>query len=107
MRLGGMIDQAAAVARAVPEVTSMEAYVGTSAPFNFNGLVRHYFLRNRPEMGDLMVTLQPKGDRSRSSHGAGLIVAGGYGHSRLREAVFGGVTRELLRHSPCPLLLSH
>ncbi|WP_066823372.1 universal stress protein [Sphingomonas mali] len=40
-------------------------------------------------------------------HGAGLIVAGGYGHSRLREAVFGGVTRELLRHSPCPLLLSH
>jgi multidrug efflux pump subunit AcrB len=63
-----VIDQAAAVARAVPEVTSMEAYVGTSAPFNFNGLVRHYFLRNRPEMGDLMVTLQPKGDRSRSSH---------------------------------------
>jgi len=63
-----VIDQAAAVARAVPEVTSMEAYVGTSAPFNFNGLVRHYFLRNRPEMGDLMVTLEPKGDRSRSSH---------------------------------------
>ena len=40
-------------------------------------------------------------------HGAGLIVAGGYGHSRLREAVFGGVTRELLTHSPYPLLLSH
>jgi len=40
-------------------------------------------------------------------HGAGLIVAGGYGHSRLREAVFGGVTRELLAHSPYPLLLSH
>jgi multidrug efflux pump subunit AcrB len=63
-----VIDQAAAVARGVPEVTSMEAYVGTSAPFNFNGLVRHYFLRSRPEMGDLMVTLQPKGDRSRASH---------------------------------------
>lgn len=40
-------------------------------------------------------------------HGAGLIVAGGYGHSRLREAVFGGVTRELLTFSPYPLLLSH
>jgi multidrug efflux pump subunit AcrB len=63
-----IIDQAAAIARGVPEVTSMEAYAGTSAPFNFNGLVRHYFLRTRPEMGDLMVTLQPKGDRSRSSH---------------------------------------
>ncbi len=46
----------------------MEAYAGTSAPFNFNGLVRHYFLRNEPEMGDLMITLLPKGDRSRSSH---------------------------------------
>lgn len=63
-----VLEQAAAVARGVPEVVSMEAYAGTSAPFNFNGLVRHYFLRNQPEMGDLMVTLLPKGDRSRSSH---------------------------------------
>jgi multidrug efflux pump subunit AcrB len=63
-----VLEQAAAVARGLPEVVSMEAYAGTSAPFNFNGLVRHYFLRSQPEMGDLMVTLQPKGDRSRSSH---------------------------------------
>jgi multidrug efflux pump subunit AcrB len=63
-----VLEQASAVARTVPEVISMEAYAGTSAPFNFNGLVRHYFLRNQPEMGDLMVTLLPKGDRSRSSH---------------------------------------
>lgn len=62
------LEQAAAVARQVPEVVSMEAYAGTSAPFNFNGLVRHYFLRDKPEMGDLMVTLSPKGDRSRASH---------------------------------------
>ena len=65
---GRVLEQAAAVARSVPEVVSMEAYAGTSAPFNFNGLVRHYFLRNQPETGDLMVTLLPKGDRSRSSH---------------------------------------
>ncbi|MEO0030393.1 MAG: hypothetical protein RIS94_151 [Pseudomonadota bacterium] len=63
-----VLEQAAAVARRVPEVVSMEAYAGTSAPFNFNGLVRHYFLRNQPEMGDLMVTLLPKGERSRASH---------------------------------------
>jgi len=63
-----VLEQAAAITRSVPEVMSMEAYAGTSAPFNFNGLVRHYFLRNQPEMGDLMVTLLPKGDRSRSSH---------------------------------------
>ena len=63
-----VLEQAASVARGLPEVVSMEAYAGTSAPFNFNGLVRHYFLRSQPEMGDLMVTLLPKGDRSRSSH---------------------------------------
>ena len=69
-----VLQQASAVARTVPEVTSMEAYAGTSAPFNFNGLVRHYFLRNQPEMGDLMVTLLPKGDRSRSSHDIAVVL---------------------------------
>ena len=63
-----MLEQVAAVTRTMPEVRSMEAYAGTSAPFNFNGLVRHYFLRDKPWMGDLMVTLAPKGDRSRNSH---------------------------------------
>ena len=60
-----VLEQAAAVARQVPEVEAMEAYAGTAAPFNFNGLVRHYFLRDKPWMGDLVVTLAPKGDRSR------------------------------------------
>ena len=63
-----ILEEAAAAARSVPEVEAMEAYAGTSAPFNFNGLVRHYFLRSKPWMGDLMVTLKDKGDRSRSSH---------------------------------------
>ena len=67
-----VLEQAAAVARSIPEVVSMEAYVGTSAPFNFNGLVRHYFLRNRPEMGDVMVTLLPKDERDRASHSIAL-----------------------------------
>jgi multidrug efflux pump subunit AcrB len=62
------LEAASAVARQLPEVTAMEAYAGTAAPFNFNGLVRHYFLRARPELGDVMVTLLPKGDRGRSSH---------------------------------------
>jgi len=65
-------ERAAAVARTVPEVTAMELYVGTSAPFNFNGLVRHYYLRDKPEQGDVMVTLLPKGERSRSSHNIAL-----------------------------------
>jgi nucleotide-binding universal stress UspA family protein len=39
--------------------------------------------------------------------GAGLIVSGAYGHSRYREWVLGGATRELLAHSPVPLLIAH
>lgn len=69
---GRTLEAAAAVARQLPEVRAMEAYVGTAAPFNFNGLVRHYFLRNRPEMGDLMITLAPKDARGRSSHAIAL-----------------------------------
>ena len=39
--------------------------------------------------------------------GAEVLVAGGYGHSRLREALFGGVTRTLLSSQTLPLFLSH
>ncbi|MBK8375679.1 MAG: efflux RND transporter permease subunit [Sphingomonadales bacterium] len=67
-----VLEDVAALTRALPETVSMEAYSGTSAPFNFNGLVRHYFLRARPEMGDVMVTLAPKDERDRSSHDVAL-----------------------------------
>ena len=38
-----------------------QAYAGTPAPFNFNGLVRHYYLRERPELGELQVNLAARG----------------------------------------------
>ena len=50
------------------EVTNYQIYAGTSAPFNFNGLVRHYFLRSGTNVGDIQVNLLPKGDRDRQSH---------------------------------------
>ena len=53
---------------ALPEVVSTEVYAGTAAPYNFNGLVRHYFLRGGPHQGDVQVTLKGKGERRRSSH---------------------------------------
>ena len=53
---------------AVPEVVSFQTYAGTAAPFNFNGLVRHYALRSSPELGDVQVNLTPKEARKRSSH---------------------------------------
>ncbi|HET9427614.1 MAG TPA: efflux RND transporter permease subunit [Allosphingosinicella sp.] len=71
---GRVAEEVAAVVRTLPEASAMEVYVGTAAPFNFNGLVRHYFLRDRPEQGDVMVTLLPKGERDRSSHEIALIL---------------------------------
>ncbi|UTP41116.1 efflux RND transporter permease subunit [Phenylobacterium sp. LH3H17] len=67
-----ILGAAAAVAQTVPEVVSLEAYAGAASPFNFNGLVRHYFLRARPEMGDLAVALSHKSERKRASHAVAL-----------------------------------
>ncbi len=58
----------------LPELTSIQAYAGTGAPFNFNGLVRHYYLRAEPQMGDLQINLAPKHDRDRESHPIALDV---------------------------------
>ncbi len=52
----------------IPEVRAVQTYTGTASPFNFNGLVRHYYLRQKPWMGDIQVQLLNKGDRDRSSH---------------------------------------
>jgi multidrug efflux pump subunit AcrB len=58
----------------LPELTSIQAYAGTAAPFSFNGLVRHYYLRALPEQGDLQINLLPKGERDRASHDIALEV---------------------------------
>ena len=58
----------------LPELTSIQAYAGTAAPFNFNGLVRHYYLRSEPQQGDLSVNLTPKGERARASHAIALDI---------------------------------
>ncbi|MCB2022114.1 MAG: efflux RND transporter permease subunit, partial [Burkholderiaceae bacterium] len=52
----------------IPEVTAYQTYVGTASPFNFNGLVRHYFLRQYSWQGDIAVQLLDKAERVRSSH---------------------------------------
>ncbi|MFO1143256.1 MAG: efflux RND transporter permease subunit [Amaricoccus sp.] len=68
---------AQAVARTVmqlPEVRSAQVHAGTAAPFNFNGLVRHSYLRAGPEMGDVAINLVPKGERDRASHAIALEI---------------------------------
>ncbi|MEK6597625.1 MAG: efflux RND transporter permease subunit, partial [Gemmatimonadota bacterium] len=67
----------AAHLRSVPEVRSVQLYAGTAAPFNFNGLVRHYFLRRGGQVADLQVNLAPKHERSRQSHEIAVAVRPG------------------------------
>jgi multidrug efflux pump subunit AcrB len=54
----------------VPEVTDLQLYVGTAAPYNFNGLIRHYFppIRQGPNVADIQVNLAPKHARAAQSH---------------------------------------
>ena len=58
----------------LPELTSIQSYAGTAAPFNFNGLVRHAYMRAEPQQGDLQINLLPKGERSRASHAIALDI---------------------------------
>ena len=51
-----------------PEVTNYQIYSGTSGPYNFNGLVRHYFLRHQPNQADIQVNLLSRHERKAQSH---------------------------------------
>ncbi len=72
---GTTLEQTTRVAREVarrlaqePEVINYQVYAGTAGPYNFNGLVRHYFLRQGANEADIQVNLLPKGERSAQSH---------------------------------------
>ncbi len=54
--------------KTVPEVTDYQSYVGTASPYNFNGLVRHYFLRQGSNVADIQVNFVSKDDRKDQSH---------------------------------------
>ena len=63
-----VLDELAAEIINIPEVTDYQVYAGTAAPINFNGLVRQYYLREGPNVGDIQVNLVDKHDRKRKSH---------------------------------------
>ncbi|MCD9185022.1 MAG: efflux RND transporter permease subunit [Pyrinomonadaceae bacterium] len=72
---GSTLEETAAVTRelaqyvgTIPEVIDYQMYVGTASPYNFNGLVRHYFLRRGSNVADIQVNLLEKGERSAQSH---------------------------------------
>lgn len=75
MPTGTTLEQTAAATKAlsdyvatIPEVENYQTYVGTASPFNFNGLVRHYFARQNPNQADIQVNLLGKNDRKTQSH---------------------------------------
>ncbi len=63
-----VLDELAESIATIPEVTDYQTYAGTAAPINFNGLVRQYYLRTGPTVGDIQVNLTDKHDRDRQSH---------------------------------------
>ena len=58
----------AAAVRTEPEVTDYQIYAGVASPFNFNGLVRHYFMRRGASVADIQVNLLPRSERQAQSH---------------------------------------
>ncbi len=75
MPTGTALEKTEAVARKLAaqvlthkEVLNVQTYAGTASPYNFNGLVRHYFLRRGGNVADLQVNLRGKGERSLQSH---------------------------------------
>ena len=58
----------AAVVGQEPEVVNYQVYAGAASPYNFNGLVRHYYLRNSANLADIQINLLPKGERKAQSH---------------------------------------
>lgn len=72
---GSTLEQTTALTRrigdyiaTVPDVENYQIYAGSASPYNFNGLVRHYFLRRGPNVADIQVNLAPIGARSAQSH---------------------------------------
>jgi multidrug efflux pump subunit AcrB len=64
----GVAATLADAALADPAVRSVQTYAGTASPYTFNGLVRHYFIRQEPNLADLQVQLVPTDDRDEQSH---------------------------------------
>ena len=86
----------------LPELSSIQSYAGTSSPFNFNGLVRHSYLRSEAYQGDLQINLLPKHDRARASHTIALDV-----RKRLQEVPLpAGTVLKVVEVPPGPPIIA-
>ena len=71
-RTDAAVQQLESILAAQPEVINYVSTVGTSGPIDFNGMVRHYYLRNRPSQAEIRVNFVGKKNRKLQSHGIGL-----------------------------------
>ena len=67
-RTAAVLADMAEIVRGLPEVTNVTSYTGVPSPMDFNGMVRKYYLRSAPELGELRVSLLPKTARQQQSH---------------------------------------
>ena len=106
---GAAVEDTDAVAQKVartalemPEVVQAQTHAGTAAPFNFNGLVRHYYIRSAPQMGDVEMQLKAKDHRARTSHDIALEL-----RERLRALDLpAGTTLKTVEPPPGPPVIS-
>jgi multidrug efflux pump subunit AcrB len=97
-----VLQRIAAALSPVREIASIQSHAGTAAPFNFNGLVRHSYLRDEPQMGDLQLNLTPKAERQRASHDIALEV-----RSRIRALTLpDGARIKVVEPPPGPPVLA-
>jgi multidrug efflux pump subunit AcrB len=86
----------------LPEVTSVQTHAGAAAPFNFNGLVRHTYLRKEAQLGEVAINLSPKTDRDRTSHDIALDI-----RERIRAVpVPEGTSLKVVEPPPGPPVIS-
>jgi multidrug efflux pump subunit AcrB len=85
-----------------PGITALQTYAGTSAPFNFNGLVRHSYLRSEPHMGEIQIALAPKHERAGTSHEHALAIRRQIGGLRVPP----GTVLKVVEPPPGPPVLS-
>jgi multidrug efflux pump subunit AcrB len=83
--------QLAELARQSDEVVALQSYVGTASPFNFNGLVRHYYTRKQPWQSDIQVQLVGKKERERTSHEIAIDMRAklqGYINNQIEQGIY-------------------
>lgn len=86
----------------VNEVTDFETYIGEASPMDFNGMVRHYYLRKEPHQGEIRVNLLPKEERKQQSHEIALRIR----HDVEQIAIAHGAKVKIVESPPGPPVLS-